>query len=58
MDGMPYIDHNVVLFLLELTYLEEFKGSFATGQPVWDPKFLSQINKKLNILSNYERTLP
>ena len=50
MDGMPYIDHNVVLFLLELTYLEEFKGSFATGQPVWDPKFLSQINKKLNIL--------
>ena len=47
---MPYIDHNVVLFLLELTYLEEFNGSVATGQPVWNPKFLSQINKKLNIL--------
>ena len=26
--------------------------SFATGQPVWDPKFLSQINKKLQILMN------
>ena len=23
---------------------------FAAGQPVWDPKFLSQINKKLKIL--------
>ena len=24
--------------------------SFDTAQPVWDPKFLSQINKKLKIL--------
>ena len=25
---------------------------FATGQPVWDLKFLSQINKKLKILTS------
>ena len=26
---------------------------FPTGQPIWDPKFLSQINTKLKILSNF-----
>ena len=47
MDGMSYIDHKQVLFLLEQ---RRIKRSFATGQSVWDPKFLSQINKKLKIL--------
>ena len=44
---MPYIDHNLVLLLLEQGRILR---SFATGQPVWDPKFLSQINKNLKIL--------
>ena len=26
------------------------QSGFATGQPVWDPKFLPQINKKLKML--------
>ena len=30
-----------------------YPEGFATGQSVWDPKFLSQINKKLKILSNF-----
>ena len=33
------------------TYLlpEHILRGFTTSQPVWDPKFLSQINKKLKI---------
>ena len=26
------------------------KRGFGTGQPIWDPKFLSQINEKQNML--------
>ena len=29
---------------------ERIQRGFATGQPVWDPKLLPQIYKKLNIL--------
>ena len=31
-------------------YQGRIQRDVATGQPVWDPKFLSQINKKLKIL--------
>ena len=33
-----------------LLFQGRIQKGFATGQPVWDPKFLPQINKKIKIL--------
>ena len=46
-NGIIYIDHNLVLLLLEQAHIQ--KG-FTTNQSVWNPKFLTQINKDLKIL--------
>ena len=34
----------------QMPCLGRIQKGFATGQPVWDSKFLSQINKKPKIL--------
>ena len=43
------ITRKIYLILL-MTKQGRIQRGFGTGQPVWDPKFLSQINKKLKIL--------
>ena len=40
----------VLLVVRVLSSQRRIQKGFATGQPVWDHKFLSQINKKLKIL--------
>ena len=37
-----------LLKIKTLNYYRRIQRGFGAGQPVWDPKFLSHINKKLN----------
>ena len=41
------------LVVWQNSYHRRIQRGFGGGQPVWDPKFLSQINEKLKILKSY-----